>query len=1081
MGARAGIKGPWRRRGRAPRGTIAAAVLALAGLVTSGGLAGVPGPAAAAASAPRHGGHYGFLHAVPASRRHLSPASRAGSAVVRPFLTPDPQAYARQKAAANARRPRHEPAGAVAVTAAAPRALGPRSAAPRLRGTPQVVTTFPAPTAQEMFPGGSDPTFVPADTSVAVSDSFVVEEMNKSAFIFTKGGHLLQSFDLRTFYGVTAASETVTDPRIVFDSNSDRWYSTVLQCTIAKSGKCDGTPDAVLLAVSLSADPSPSNWKVYVVDNETSGVIDDQPRIGFSSDKVVVAFDQYSSPGSFSNDEMFVIQKSDLVAAVPLPQMTSFNMNSGTNHRFGIVPAVPTPSDQTGFNAFAAYHGSDTLGQYASTLTITGTPAAADVGFTEAGPGISGMGTPPSASQPGAPNSIQTDDNRFRTVTETNGSLWIGANDSCTPTGDTSSRACARIIQVKLSPSPSVVSDVDLSHKGEDLYYPAVLASACSDVLYLTYTVSSATEFPTAEVATSPIPLASVFTTRDYGAGTTKYLGQSGEKSPFRWGDYSGISSDGSDFCSHGPWVAAEIGGTTAGQPNWTTAIGQFTQDRPIVNNVTPKEGAPGTQVTISGTSFTPDSVVLFGSTSAQSVSFLDGDDLLATAPPHTPATVNVTVVTPLGTSTALIAPDDLFTYPVLAFTANSGAADVTGFDTSTMAPVSTIPLIGTTPHEIAIAPDATRAYVTDAAGQVVPVNLVNHLEEPPIPTGAGASGIALTPDGHYAVVANTAANSVTRIDLTTIPPTASAPLSVPGGPTQVAITPNGQTAYVTDVTGNAVSVVNINPFALGAPISGVAGPWGDTVSPDGSTLWVTSPETASRGGVVYEISTASNTIVNTLFLGQNDPHGVTETPDQSKVFVADESNSAVTEILTGSPPTVGPTILVGPGALELAATPDSSTVYVTDNGANNDTPVATAGPAPGPAIPADVAPYGIALTQPLVRTCPTLGLSALTLGFTPPSAPKRSLVVEVGDVFSCDQTSPIKIVTTTAVPSGCPAVKVPTRKFTPVLGDNPLIRGFTAPGCAGTYTETMTLKSGTTTITTAKASFQVEKSRLGG
>jgi DNA-binding beta-propeller fold protein YncE len=1048
--------------GRPARGVIAAAILAAAGLVTGGTWVGTLAPAAAASAASPHG-HYGVLHEMPASARHVRPASRTGRPVARPFLVPDPGAFARQKAAANTRRP-HPESQAMATTS-------------HLR---PMITSFSAPLAQDTFPGGTDPRAVPPDTSVAASDSSVVEEMNNSAFIFTKGGHLLQSFDLRSFYGVTAPTESVTDPRIVWDSDSGLWFSTILQCTAGSTGKCDGTPDAVLLAVSLSPDPNPANWKVYIVDNETSGIIDDQPWIGFSSDKVVVAFNQYSSPGSFSNDEMVVIQKSDLVAAVPLPQMTSFNMNSGLNHRFGIVPAVPTPSDALGFNAFAAYHGSDALGQYASTLTITGTPAAADVGYTEAGPGINGMSTPPSATQPGAPNSIATDDNRFESVTLTNGNLWIGATDSCTPPGDTSSRACARIIEVKLAPSPAVVSDTDLAHVGEDLYYPALLASACSDILYLTYTMSSAKQFPTAEVATSPIPLAPVFTTQDYGSGTVKYKGSSLEKTPpFRWGDYSGISPDGSDFCSHGPWFAAEIGGTTAGQPNWTTSVGQFTHDAPVVDNITPKEGSPGTQVAISGTSFTPGSVVLFGATPAKSVSFADGDDLVAVAPPHTPATVDVTVTTPLGTSP--VTADDRFTYPVLAFTANSGAGDVTGFDTSTLNPVGTIKLGGpTTPQEIAIAPDATTAFVTDAAsGSVIPINLANHLEEPPIPTGAGASGIALTPDGHYAVVANTTASTITRIDLTTTPPTVSAPLPVPAGPTQVAISPDGSTAYVTSFTGNAVSVVNVNPFTLGPPISVVA-PWGDTVSPDGADLWVTSPNIPGRGGVVYEISTIFHTI-QSVQLGQSDPHGIVETPDQSKVFTADEANNSVTEIFPGSPPALGPTVMAGPGALELAATPDSSTVFATDNGANTDTPVMTAGPAPGPPIPADTAPYGIALTRPLVPSCPSFGLSALTLGFTPASATARSLIVEVGDVFSCDWTSPLTIVTTTAVPSGCPSVKVPNRTFTPVIGDNPLIRGFKAPGCPGTYTETMKLRTGTTTITTATASYQIAKSGMGG
>jgi hypothetical protein len=481
-------------RGWPARGAIAAAILAATGLVTGSAWVGTLAPAAAAAPVAGPHGHYGFLHQVPASQRHVRPAARTGHPIVRPFLVPDPGAFARQKAMANTRTP-HPGAQAVAT-----------ASRPQLTSN---ITSFAAPLAQATFTGGTDPRSVPADTSVAASDSFVVEEINDSAFIFTKGGHLLQSIDLRSFYGVTASTETVTDPKIVWDSNSGLWFSTILQCTVnSTTGKCDGTPDAVLLAVSLSPDPSPSNWKVYTVDNETSGTLDDQPQLGFSSDKVVVCFNQYSSPSSFSNDEMFVIQKSDLVAALPLPQMTSFNMNSGLNHRFGIVPAVPTPSDQLGFNAFAAYHGSDAGGDHASTLTITGTPALADVSFTEAGPGINGMSTPPSATQPGAPNSLDSGDTRFESVTLTNNNLWIGATDSCTPPGDTTSRACARIIEVKLAPSPTVMSDTDLGHKGADLYYPALLASACSDVLYLTYTISSAKQFPTAEVATSPIPLA---------------------------------------------------------------------------------------------------------------------------------------------------------------------------------------------------------------------------------------------------------------------------------------------------------------------------------------------------------------------------------------------------------------------------------------------------------------------------------------------------------------------------------------------------------------------------------------------
>jgi DNA-binding beta-propeller fold protein YncE len=772
---------------------------------------------------------------------------------------------------------------------------------------------------------------------------------------------------------------------------------------------------------------------------------------------------------------MYVIEKADAVGFAAAVRFTWFGMTSGLNNRFGIVGADPTPSDQGLTTAYAAYHGSDLLGEYASTLTITGTPALGDVGYTEAGPGINGTGSPPSADQPGFPGSIDTGDNRFLTVTETNGSLWIGADDACTPAGDSTTRACGLIIQVDNLSSPTVASDVDLGLPGGDIYYPAAIATACSDQLFVTFTMSSSSAFAAAGETNLAIPVPSpgTFSIKSYGAGTTAYLGGAGESEPFRWGDYSGVSPDGSDVCNHGPWMAAEFGGTAAGQPNWSTAIGQFTVDAPTVTSVAPHSGPAGTSVAITGTSFEPGSIVLFGSVPASRVTFVDGDHLTAVAPVQTPGTVDITVTTPFGTSPT--SKSDQFTYPVLVFVANAGAHDVTSFAIASptkFPPGKKIVLSATAvPHEIAIAPNAKTAYVTDAADNgVIPVNLANDLPEPIINTGAGASGISVTPNGRFAIVANTTANTVTRIDLTTL---TTKSVALPPAPTQVAITPDSSTAFVTDFTGNTVTALHIATMSSSS-IFPVYGAWGDTISSDGTTLWVTSPGTPGRSALVYEISTSSGIIEATVPLDNKDTRGIVETPDMTKLFVADDTQNSVTEILTGTPPVVGPTFPSGPGSLELATNPAGSLAFTTDNGGSEVTAINTTGPSAIATVAADTNPYGLAATRPLIPACPFSGLSQLTLGFTPAQVAPGGLALEIGDVYDCDAGGPMTVAVSTAVPSGCPAVSVPNRTFTPKPGDNPLLRGFAAPSCAGTYTETMSLQQGGLTLTSTTAQYKV-------
>jgi YVTN family beta-propeller protein len=77
------------------------------------------------------------------------------------------------------------------------------------------------------------------------------------------------------------------------------------------------------------------------------------------------------------------------------------------------------------------------------------------------------------------------------------------------------------------------------------------------------------------------------------------------------------------------------------------------------------------------------------------------------------------------------------------------------------------------------------------------------------IPTGAGAAGSALTPDGRTFLVANAGANSVSIVDLATR--TVVGTVGVGQGPQDVALAPDGGPfAYVANTGADTVSVLDV-------------------------------------------------------------------------------------------------------------------------------------------------------------------------------------------------------------------------------------------------------------------------------
>ena len=196
------------------------------------------------------------------------------------------------------------------------------------------------------------------------------------------------------------------------------------------------------------------------------------------------------------------------------------------------------------------------------------------------------------------------------------------------------------------------------------------------------------------------------------------------------------------------------------------------------------------------------------------------------------------------------------------------------------------------------------------------------------INVGIDASGVAVSPDGTKAYVANFTANTVSVINTGTNA-LIGGPITVGTSPSGVAFSPDGTKVYVTNFNADDVSVINTTTNNVDATITVGNQPRGVAVSPDGTRAYVTN----SLDGTVSVINTADNTLIATITVGTS-PYGVAFSPDGTKVYVTNLSGDTVSVINTTTN-NVDATITVGTEPYGVAVSPDGTTAYVTNSFSN--------------------------------------------------------------------------------------------------------------------------------------------------
>lgn len=301
-------------------------------------------------------------------------------------------------------------------------------------------------------------------------------------------------------------------------------------------------------------------------------------------------------------------------------------------------------------------------------------------------------------------------------------------------------------------------------------------------------------------------------------------------------------------------------------------------------------------------------------------------------------APVNLTTA-PASVGTAI----HVGTYPdAVAVSPNHRLALVTNFTSDNMTPIdlstgkalAPIPA-GPGPAGVAIAPNGTRAYVTDdgslntVADTVTPIDLKTMKPLRRIKVGSGPQGIVITPNGSKALVADAGAiiggqpgrigHQVTPIDLAT--GKALRPINVGNGPIGIALTADGSTAFVTNLNSESVTPINVAGDQALAPIAVEGGPVAVTVA--GGTAWVVNtPASGFRGNDVQPIRVADDRPGKPVKVSKG-AQAIAASPNGRTVWVACLNSNEIVPINVSSHKRGKPVAVAGgPFAIALASVP---------------------------------------------------------------------------------------------------------------------------------------------------------------
>ena len=326
---------------------------------------------------------------------------------------------------------------------------------------------------------------VPPDGNGVIGPTRFLEFVNGSVVVYnrTNGNSVKRESDLIFWANAGlafASSQVVTDPRVIYDPASQRWFATQVDFD---GNATDPTTEAndFLLAVSTTSNPA-GTWKAFKFQADPdNGDFADFPTLGLDANAVYISGDFFSSsvaigPGLVS------IPKADLISATPtITNMTWYGVMDYATRGDVLQPAVCFDGSATGNILAMGDIGSDSLPhsnvvsfvvQNGGTTNATLTASTQITVLPYEVPDNVDLGVPQfTALQPDRTQSLQANDPRLSAKIFAVGGVLYATHNT-----EYNGHIAIRWYRIRASDS-TLLEQGTISDPNLDLYFPSIAAN----------------------------------------------------------------------------------------------------------------------------------------------------------------------------------------------------------------------------------------------------------------------------------------------------------------------------------------------------------------------------------------------------------------------------------------------------------------------------------------------------------------------------------------------------------------------------------------------------------------------------
>jgi len=408
----------------------------------------------------------------------------------------------------------------------------------------------------EQFQGGnlSQSNFIPPDMGGAVGDGYVLQMLNGVVSTYTTAGAAVGSqVSLNSFWagaGVSLGGTNVSDPRVIFDPSSNRWFASAIAT--------QSTNNSIFVAVSNTANPTLGFTGLSFTS--ASGQFADFPTLGVNGAAVTIGTNNFtSSTGSGSGFSLYSIPKTSLTAATP--SLTGLARFDQTN-QVGFTPQPVTNASGTGTTTTVLSNNNGGNGLFVSTVSGANS-GGATLGLSATINGVAGA-APAAATQPGG-TTYDPGDNRISSGPSQVGNNIYFANTVLNGGSDQIQWGVLDATNQTLAHSGFI------SMAGLDLTYGSIAANANGTFVIAFNGSGSGTNISAYDVICSAITGTCGTPSLVYAGLANNYNVTFGGPSN-RWGDYSWTTVDSSN--PNNFWLFQEYPTTNSAWGTVITEIG---------------------------------------------------------------------------------------------------------------------------------------------------------------------------------------------------------------------------------------------------------------------------------------------------------------------------------------------------------------------------------------------------------------------------------------------------------------------------------------------------------------------------